>query len=695
MRTIRALCAIVVVAGALGGGQAAAAAVLPAGYVDEAVLPPGVAINSPTAFAFTPTGVLLMTSQGGTLHAHQLGSSTVNVALDLRTRVCTDVERGLLGVAVDPNFAANRFIYVFYTFKRVDCGTNTLTGPVNRVSRFVLDANNNVNVLNETVLIDGIPNKGGAHNAGDLRFGKDGYLYASSGDGSCDYNGTGCGGQNDAARDRNTLLGKIVRITRDGAIPPGNPFAAGARCNRGNASAGQTCAEIFATGLRNPFRFAFDPNAAGTRFFINDVGQSHWEEINEGRSGADYGWNVREGHCVNGSYTNCPLPPLGMTDPTYDYRHDTTGCAAVTGGAFVPNGVWPAPLSGSYLFSDFTCGKIMRLVPKTGGGYTHTDFITGQESPVTHMDFGPVTSGGQALYYTSFFDRGVRRIRYVGNVNRPPDARLAASPTFGALPLAVSLDATGSSDPDGDALTYIFDFGDASPTVTSSAPTVAHTYTTTGPHTASVVARDAHGAQSQPATITIHAGNTAPAITVESPAPDYRFAVDDDIVLRVTATDGQEGTLPGSAIVWNVRKRHADHFHPFLSNVPGNEVHVTAPAPEDLWATLNTWLEARVTATDSTGLTTERVFEVRPKVVDVGFDVTASQSLKAEITVNGFKSWTPFGIKSWAGYDLNVTAPATRGLYKFQRWTDYFPNPTRVIDTPAAGGHYVAYYKVT
>jgi glucose/arabinose dehydrogenase len=100
------------------------------------------------------------------------------------------------------------------------------------------------------------------------------------------------------------MLGKILRITRDGAIPASNPFqgANSGRCNvTGITTVGNWCQETFASGLRNPFRISFDPNAAATRFFINDVGQNTWEEIDEGLAGADYGWNVREGHQANGS----------------------------------------------------------------------------------------------------------------------------------------------------------------------------------------------------------------------------------------------------------------------------------------------------------------------------------------------------------------------------------------------------------
>jgi hypothetical protein len=141
------------------------------------------------------------------------------------------------------------------------------------VERYVLSDSNTATP--DKILVDNIPNMY-QHNAGDLHFGKDGYLYVTVGDGGCDYAGdSGCGGQNDASRDPHILLGNVLRITRDGAIPASNPYTGtnSARCNlTGRTDAGKNCQETFASGLRNPFRFAFDPNASGTRFFRQRCG---------------------------------------------------------------------------------------------------------------------------------------------------------------------------------------------------------------------------------------------------------------------------------------------------------------------------------------------------------------------------------------------------------------------------------------
>ena len=185
-------------------------------------------------------------------------------------------------------------------------------------------------------------------------------------------------------------------------------------------------------GLRNPFRIAFDPNAAGTRFFINDVGQNTWEEVDLGQAGADYGWNVREGHCAR-LHDRLRAPPAGMTNPIYDYSH-AGDCDAITGGAFVPDGIWPSAYEGSYLFGDFTCGKIMKL-DASGPGFVASDFVTnlGFQSAVV-MAFGPHGST-RALYYTTYDGGGeIHRVAFTGTINRNPVAVAPPAPRRAGCP---------------------------------------------------------------------------------------------------------------------------------------------------------------------------------------------------------------------------------------------------------------------
>lgn len=384
----------------------ATAATVP-GFTDSLVAP----VAAPTALAFTPDGRLLVTSQTGALSVVQGGSPATALSIPA-SAICTDSERGLLGVAVSPAFASNHRIFLFYTFKTPG------STCVNRVSRFTLPDSNVVDPASEMVLIDNMPSTAGNHNAGDLGFGKDGFLYATIGDGGCDYAGGGCAGTNDASRDQQELTGKLLRITEDGAIPAGNPFqgAGTARCNvTGGTTAGNKCQETFAWGFRNPFRIAFDPNAAGTRLFVNDVGQGAWEEIDLAQAGTDYGWNCREGRHVNSTTGPCSPTPAGMVDPIFEYAHGATipgttspaSCNCISGGAFVPNGLWPG-YDGAYLFGDCTCGGIFRIDP-SGSLTSASDFGSGLGT-VVDLKFGPF-GGRQALYYTTYASGGqVRRI---------------------------------------------------------------------------------------------------------------------------------------------------------------------------------------------------------------------------------------------------------------------------------------------
>ena len=522
---------------------APSAAAVPAGFDDQLVT----TVPQPTAMAFTPDRRLLIAGKLGTLRIYEDGALLTTPALDLATRVCSDSDRGLLGIAVDPQFGANRFIYLYYTFNKFGvCDRNTPTAPVNRISRFVLGDNDLVDPASELVLVDNIPAPD-IHNAGDLGFGKDGYLYATVGDGGCDFRGdSGCILLNDAARDLGGLNGKLLRITRDGGIPAGNPFTGGGtvRCNlTGQAHRSKRCQEIYASGLRNPFRFSFDPVAPQTRVHINDVGQRRWEELDLAAAGADFGWNVREGHCVADSLTDCGPPPAGMTNPIYDYGHDG-GCTSMTLSATVPEGVWPVEYDGAYLYGDSTCGKIFRLDPAGGGGFTAVEIL---DTPGSVIDgiFGPF-GDTQALYYLEW--RGppneqVRRLAFTGQANRAPTAQAAADPAHGDLPLVVSFDGTASSDPDGDPLTYEWDFGDGSPPETTAIAT--HTYTTQGTFTATLRVDDGRGGVDT-TSVRIDAGNNPPAPAISSPASGHRFYVGESIMLDGSATDPEDGALPAT-----------------------------------------------------------------------------------------------------------------------------------------------------
>ncbi|MGH2616942.1 MAG: PQQ-dependent sugar dehydrogenase [Thermomicrobiales bacterium] len=389
----------------------------------------------PTSIDWLPDGdLLVITQQGGLFRGN--GTNVVEL-LDLSQGICSfnvSNEMGLLGLAVDPDFSGNTGnVFLYYTDRREGgrCA--------NRVSKFTLDLVDN-EVSNEEPLIDNIPAPGGNHNGGDLQFGRDGLLYVSVGDGGEDLRTGDSQDGNRNARRRDLLNGKILRITPNGGIPAGNPFQGPgtARCastgqlerdgqrveaekkskkqkrrakkrkrkQRRNREPATICREIFATGLRNPYRIAFDPDDSN-RFYINDVGGDGFEEVNEGARGMDYGWNLREGPCpINNIQPNCS-PDSRFEDPVFAYRRlgapPFDGCRTITGGAFVPNvSNWPG-FEDAYLFADLFCGRIFALHDDSPGE-TPDVFASGEGA--THLVFGPDGD----LYYTAFFDGEIHKI---------------------------------------------------------------------------------------------------------------------------------------------------------------------------------------------------------------------------------------------------------------------------------------------
>jgi glucose/arabinose dehydrogenase len=308
----------------LGGNRA-----LPQGFaLDASWAPAGVTLA--TSFAATPDGRILVAEQAGALRVIKNGvllpAPFVQLAVDLNG------ERGLIGVTVHPNFAANGYVYVHYT---------TPDGTHNRISRFV--ANGDVAGA-EQVLVD-LPPLGSAtnHNGGALAFGGDGRLYVGVGD-----NGNPANAQN-----LGTVFGKLLRFNDDGSIPTDNPFY---------TSQSGLARAVWSYGLRNPFTFAFQPGTG--RLHVNDVGEASWEEVNLSAAGANHGWPQSEGPDNASGAIAGPLfayPHASTTPPGAGPGGFFAG-VAITGGAFYPNaGPFPAAYRGQYYFADWIGGFIARM----------------------------------------------------------------------------------------------------------------------------------------------------------------------------------------------------------------------------------------------------------------------------------------------------------------------------------------------
>lgn len=312
---------------------------LPTGFVQTRFAE---GLTNPTAMAFAPDGDLLVAEQRGALQVvGEDGGLQETPFLDISDKVDSVGERGLLGVAFDPEFGLDpesNYVYVYYTQKKVGG-----TPPHNLVARFPAEADANGNIVaGDEEPIFRLPDLSAPnHNGGAIHFDAEGYLYVAVGENT----------KKQAAQSLNTLLGKILRINKDGTIPEDNPFYAQ---TTGNNRA------IWALGLRNPY--SFDIQSGTGRIFINDVGERTWEEINDGLEGANYGWPYSEGPNRYGSPR--------FKGPIFAYLHgfsETTGCA-ITGGAFYnpqEGASFPAEYEGDYFFADYCVGWIRKFDPAT------------------------------------------------------------------------------------------------------------------------------------------------------------------------------------------------------------------------------------------------------------------------------------------------------------------------------------------
>ncbi len=362
------------------------AATLPSGFTETQIS----GLSSPTAMAIAPDGRIFVCQQGGALRVIKNGVLLPTPFMSLT--VDPAGERGLLGIAFDPNFSTNNFLYVYYTVP--------IEPRHNRVSRFT--ANGDIVAPGSEVILLELNNLTLAsnHNGGALHFGPDGKLYIAVGENATRSN----------SQTLNNMLGKILRINADGSIPGDNPFF--------NQASGNN-RSIWARGLRNPFTFAFQPGTG--RMFINDVGESAWEEINDGIAGSNYGWPTVEGPTNNPSFRS----------PLFAYNHSvspTTGCA-ITGGTFYnpPATQFPSSFVGKYFFADLCSGWIRVFDPATA---TASSFATGISQPVDLK----VGSDG-SLYYLAIGSGSVFRVRFT-----PPQVPAPVIITEENSDLAIALD---------------------------------------------------------------------------------------------------------------------------------------------------------------------------------------------------------------------------------------------------------------
>jgi uncharacterized repeat protein (TIGR03806 family) len=360
---------------------------------------PALVFDRPVFLCAVPdgSGRVVVVEQPGRVRVFPNSAATTTTAtlLDLTARVQFGGEEGLLGFAFHPDFAANGWLYVYYT----------APGPRRSViSRFRISASdpNAADPSSEQVLLE-VPQPFANHNSGALAFGPDGKLYVACGDG-------GSGNDPfDHGQDLTTILGSILRLNDDGSVPGDNPFA---------GAPGGARPEIWAYGLRNPWRMSFD-RVTGA-LWAGDVGQGAIEEIDVIERGANYGWRVFEGTRSNVNPQN--VPASAFTAPVHEYGHDLG--ASVTGGYVYRGSAVPA-LTGSYVYGDFVSGRIWALV------FDGTQAVGNVQIATT---VGPASFGEDANgeLYVCCFDGRIRR--FAPDASTPavtaPPATLSATGLF-------------------------------------------------------------------------------------------------------------------------------------------------------------------------------------------------------------------------------------------------------------------------
>lgn len=366
------------------------------GFVDERVI---TGLSLPVAFTTLPDGRVLIAEKAGVVRIASAGRLLPDAFLDLRGHVNDYWDRGLLGLAADPAFAQNGFVYLFYVHED---DPFTYSGPKTaRVVR-VTAVGDAADPATEVVLVSGIPADSPSHNGGALRFGPDGALWITTGDASS-FNAVDTRALRTQQLD--SLAGKLLRVGTDGRGLADNPFW--------NGDADAVRSKVYAYGFRNPFRLTFRPGSG--RPYIADVGANDWEEVNAVVRGGNHGWPCVEGPLPQAGYqalAECQalyaLGAAAVSAPLVTYPH-VPGTASVTGGAFYTGTTFPERYRGAYFFGDFSRGTLH---------YVSIDGADAVSGPIKGFGTGidgvvDVQADAAGLLYLSVTAGELRRVRYV------------------------------------------------------------------------------------------------------------------------------------------------------------------------------------------------------------------------------------------------------------------------------------------
>ena len=726
----------------------AAAASLPPGFQEEIVFS---GLTQPTAVRFSPDGRVFVAEKSGLIKVFDnLTDTTPTVFADLRTQVHNFWDRGLLGLALPPNFPTNPYVYVLYTLDAAIGGTPPRWGSAGgtsdgcptppgatadgcvvagRLSR--LQASGSAMVGSEQILIEDWCQQYPSHSIGSLAFGADGALYVSGGDGASfnfvDYGQDGspvnpCGDPpggvgatlTPPTAEGGALRSQDVRTTSDpvgldGAILRVDPATgAGLPDNPMASSSDPNARRIVGYGLRNPFRITTRPGT--NEVWIGDVGWSSWEEIDRlvsptSAPADNFGWPCYEGDGRQGGYDAANLAicenlyaegTAAVVAPYFRYHHNdlvVPNDVCPKGGSSVAGMSFAFASGGSYpaeyrgaLFFADYTRRCIWAIPTGSDGLPDISKRRTFVGGAAQPVDLQIGPGGDLFYV----DLGgtIRRIRYF-NQNQPPIAVANADPTSGPAPLTVAFDGGTSSDPDGDALTYAWDLDGDGAFDDASAATASYTYTEPGTYTASLRVTDPSGA-SATSSVTISAGNTPPTALIDTPTAGTTWKVGDTVSFSGHATDPQEGTLGASALTWSLVLHHCPstcHEHPLQTWSGTASGSFVAPDHEH-----PSHLELRLTATDAGGLTNTASLRLDPQTVDLSFQSTPTG---LTLAVGSTSQLTPFTRTAILGSTLSISAPSPQAsggtTYEFVGWSDGGAQTHNIVANAAES--YVATYQ--
>jgi glucose/arabinose dehydrogenase len=366
-----------------------------------------------------------------------------------------------------------------------------------------------------------------------------------------------------------------------------------------------------------------------------------------------------------------------VTSPLFTYNHSSnvvpgdgcpTGGSSIAGMTFYTGGSYPSTYNNGLFFEDHTRGCIWFMKAGSNGLPDPNQisvFEQGAASPVD-LQTGP----GGDLFYADFDNSAIHRIKFLSS-NNPPTAVATASPTSGPTPLTVNFDGSGSSDPDGDPITYSWDLNGDGIYGDSTAQKPTYTYTTPGTFTVRLQVTDSKGASSVSAPITINAGNNPPVPTISAPASTLTWKVGDPINFSGSATDPEDGTEPASRLSWTIILHHCftpDNCHTHIVQTFNGVASGTFNAPDHEYPC---WLEIQLTATDSTGATATTSVRIDPQIMTI---TLASNPTGANVGINEIAGPTPLTKQAVIGStnSISATSPQTIGgsNYVFSSWSD-------------------------